>query len=309
MFKPLLGLPRNTACDFVRQRFIAFACSLLLFIVAIGSIAAQGLNLGIDFRGGILIEAEHKSGAVDVSALRGALAQLGLGQTEIQNFGGPATVLIRVQQQDGGDAAQMAAIEKVRAQLGDAYNYRRVEVVGPRVGNELFTAGIWATLLALLGIAIYVALRFEWQFGVAALAATFHDVFVTAGLYSVLQLDFDLTAVAALLLLAGYSINDTVVVFDRIRENLRRTKSPDLKKVINDAVNQTLSRTLATSGTTFIVLIPLAILGGAQLANFTVAILFGIFIGTFSSIYVAASLLLYLPPLRRIEAPKPVAAT
>jgi preprotein translocase SecF subunit len=185
--------------------------------------------------------------------------------------------------------------------LGSTYEKRRVDVVGPTVGSELLHAGILATVLAMLAISLYVALRFEWQFGLAALIATFHDVLTTVGLYAVLQLDFNLTAVAALLTLAGYSINDTVVVFDRIRETLRRQRAPSLRDVINDAVNQTLSRTTMTAGTTLLALLPLVFMGGPTLFNFSAALTWGILVGTYSSIYVAAALLLYMPPLRRIE--------
>jgi preprotein translocase SecF subunit len=241
--------------------------------------------------------------------MRGQLNDLGLGDVDIQGFGSDRDVLIRVQMQPGGEQAQTAAIETVRRSLGTGYEYRRVELVGPTVGQELLTAGIVATVLAVIAIALYVAFRFEWQFGVAALIATFHDVFTTVGLFAVLQLEFDLTAVAALLTLAGYSINDTVVVFDRMRETMRKNKTMPLRDVINLSVNQTLSRTIMTSATTWIAILPLLIFGGAALANFTWAMTWGIFIGTFSSVYIAASILLYLPPIRRVSAePKAEAA-
>lgn len=291
--------------DFVKQRYWAFVITALLLIASMASVAVQGLNLGIDFKGGILLEVRSPS-TVDISAWREKLGGLGLGEIQLQEFGDmsdqASDISLRIQRQEGDDATQMQAVEKVRAALADQslIEWRRTEVVGPTVGRELFMAGITATVLALLGIAAYVAVRFEWQFGVAALLATLHDVLVTVGLFSVLQLDFNLTAVAAVLTLAGYSINDTVVVFDRLRENLRKTKQPHLPTLINLTVNQTLSRTLMTSGTTLIVMIPLAIFGGDTLLNFSVAIIWGILIGTYSSIYVAASLLLYMPPLRRV---------
>jgi preprotein translocase SecF subunit len=205
-----------------------------------------------------------------------------------------------MERQDGGEDAQNKAIAKVRESMGTTYEYRRVEVVGPRVGEELRHAAILALGLAMLMIGCYVAFRFEWQFGVAAVIATFHDVFVTVGLYAALHLEFDLTAVAALLTLAGYSLNDTVVVFDRIRENLRKNKNATLKSIINDAVNQTLARTLMTSLTTLLAIVPLTLFGGPALHGFSVAITWGIVVGTFSSIYVAAALLLYMKPLRGI---------
>ncbi|NCC02761.1 MAG: protein translocase subunit SecF [Proteobacteria bacterium] len=298
--RPLNLIPHNTKIDFVAKRWWGFGLTILLTIVSIVSLYVNGLNLGIDFKGGILIEAQSTQ-PVNISDLRGKLGELGLGEIALQEFGGPNSILIRIQRQEGGEQAQQKAVESVREKLGSGYEYRRTEVVGPTIGKELFEAGMWATLLAVLAIAGYVAFRFEWQFGVAAFTSTIHDVFVTLGLFSVLQLDFNLTAIAALLTLAGYSINDTVVVFDRIRERLRRHKANDIKTVINESVNETLSRTLMTAGTTLIALIPLVLIGGETLNGFSLALTWGILIGTYSSIYVAASFLLYMPPLRRIE--------
>jgi preprotein translocase subunit SecF len=298
--RPVHFIPADTKIDFVAKRWWAFSLSIILVIITIGALLVKGLNLGIDFKGGILIEAKAPQ-AVDLGALRNELGTLNLGEVSLQQFGSPADVLIRIQRQEGDDSAQMKAIQSVRGKLSADYEYRRVEVVGPTVGKELLHAGILATVLAMGAISLYVALRFEWQFGLVALIATFHDVLTTVGLYAVLQLDFNLTAVAALLTLAGYSINDTVVVFDRIRETLRRQKATSLRNVINDAVNQTLSRTTMTAGTTLLALLPLVLMGGPTLINFSAALTWGILIGTYSSIYVAAALLLYLPPLRRIE--------
>lgn len=298
--KPIHFVPADTKIDFVAKRWVAFSVTIVLLIITAFSVATRGLNFGIDFKGGILVEAKAPQ-AVDVAALRGQMADLHLGEVEIQQFGAPDDVLIRIQRQEGDEAAQMAAVDHVRAALGTTYDYRRVEVVGPTVGHELLQAGILATILAMLAISAYVALRFEWQFGLAALIATLHDVLTTVGFYSVLHLDFNLTAVAALLTLAGYSINDTVVVFDRIRETLRRHRAVDLRSVINDSVNQTLSRTVMTAGTTLLALLPLVFMGGSTLINFSGALAWGIFVGSYSSIYVAAALLLYMPPLRRLE--------
>ncbi len=296
-------IPHETHADFVGKRVIAFTFTLLLFVVAIGSLAIKGLNMGIDFRGGILIDASRldengQPGVVDVVALRGELQSLGLGEVALQTFGGDHNVLIRVQQQTGGDTANAEAIGKIKEALGTGWTYNRSESVGPTVGQELLWNGFWATLLAIAGITVYVVVRFEWQFGIAALASTFHDVFVSLGLVSFLGLEFNLTTVAALLLLAGYSVNDTVIVFDRIREVMRRYKKLDMKGIINQSVNATLSRTLLTSGLTLMAVLPMLFLGGETLINFTAVITWGIFVGTFSSIYVAAALLLYLPPLQ-----------
>ncbi|HYD31973.1 MAG TPA: protein translocase subunit SecF [Azospirillaceae bacterium] len=290
-------VPDGTNIDFVSKRFVAFAFTGALFVATILSLLTQGLNLGIDFRGGILIEVQAPQ-SIDTGALRSQISGLNLGAVELQQFGQPNDALIRLQQQEGGEAANRAAVQKVRDNLGTGYEYRRIELVGPKVGGELLRDGLIATALAILGITLYVAFRFEWQFGIAALIATFHDVAVTAGLFSIFQLEFDLTSVAALLTLAGYSINDTVVVFDRIRETLRRHKSVDMKWIVNDSVNATLSRTILTSGTTLVAILPFLLFGGHALYTFTLALTFGILMGTYSSIFVAGSILLYLKPLR-----------
>ncbi|MDD3029589.1 MAG: protein translocase subunit SecF [Alphaproteobacteria bacterium] len=296
--RPIHFVPHDTNIDFVSKRWSAFFVTGFLVLATLVALVVKGLNFGIDFKGGILIEAKAPH-TVDIAALRRDMDSLKIGEVELQQFGSPEDILIRIQRQDGGEQAQMKAVQAVRDKLGSTYEYRRVEVVGPTVGAELLRAGIIATVLAVLGIALYVGFRFEWQFGVAALIATFHDVFTTVGLYAVLQLDFNLTAVAALLTLAGYSINDTVVVFDRIRETMRRQKTTDIRVIINTSVNQTLSRTIMTAGTTLLALLPLLFIGGQTLIPFSAALTWGIVIGTYSSIYVASALLLYLPPLRR----------
>lgn len=296
--KPIRLVPENTNIDFARLRFFGFLLSGFLILATAVGLFWPGLNLGIDFKGGIAMEIRAEK-PIDVAELRRSLNELGLGEVQLQQFGSPNDALVRIGQQPGGDAAQNAAVQQVRAALGDRYEYRRVELVGPRVGGELMRDGIIATVLSLLAIAAYVTFRFEWQFGVAALVATFHDVFVTLGLFVFLQLEFDLTAVAALLTLAGYSINDTVVIFDRMREQMRKHKSAKLGEIINMAVNQTLGRTILTSGTTLLALMPLLMFGGSALANFTIALFWGILLGTFSSVYVAAALLLYMPQIRR----------
>ena len=298
--RPFQIIPPDTTVDFVAKRWWAFSVTILLVLITLIALSIKGLNLGIDFKGGILIEAKAPQ-EINMTTLRTDLSTLNLGEVTLQQFGAPTDVLIRIQRQEGDEAAQMTAIQSVRGKLGTTYEYRRVEVVGPTVGKELLHAGILATILAMLAISIYVGVRFEWQFGLAALIATFHDVLTTVGMYAVLQLDFNLTAVAALLTLAGYSINDTVVVFDRIRETLRRQKATDLRTIINASVNQTLSRTTMTAGTTLLALLPLVFMGGQTLINFSAALTWGILVGTYSSIYVAAALLLYMPPLRRME--------
>ena len=300
-------IPDRTNIDFVGARFWAFGLDGLLVLVAIVSLFLNGLNYGIDFTGGVLVEVKAAQ-SIDIGDMRGKVDGIGFAEAQLQYFGGgecetPANscVLIRVQPQENADQSDQAVVNAIRMVLGTGYEFRRTEVVGPKVSDELKNAGVAATIFAVLAIGAYVAVRFEWQYGVAAIVATGHDVFVTAGLYSLLGLDFTLTSVAALLTLAGYSVNDTVVVFDRIRENRRRYKRMPLKELINTSTNQTLTRTVLTSVTTSISIIPLLLFGGPTLFDFTAAILFGIVVGTFSSIYVAAALLIYLPQITTVR--------
>ncbi|HEY1962223.1 MAG TPA: protein translocase subunit SecF [Rhizomicrobium sp.] len=310
---PLLKfLPEDTKIDFVGARYYAFALDGLLLLAAIFSIAVHGFNLGIDFTGGVLLEVKSAH-VIDIAQVRTQVNSLGFAESELQHLGGGACntptnscVLIRVKpnaNQSGTDVANT-----IKKTLGPSFTLRNQQVIGPKVSAELFHAGILATILAVIAIAVYVWVRFEWQYGIGAVVATGHDVLVTAGLFSILHWDFTLTSIAALLTLAGYSINDTVVVFDRIRENRRKYKRMELGDLINLSTNQMLTRTILTSGATAISIIPLLIFGGPALFEFTAAILFGIVVGTFSSTYVAAALLLYLPAVhgpRAAEAPAP----
>jgi len=302
---PLLRfIPETTNVDFVKYRFWAFGIDGLLMVISIVSILWQGFNLGIDFTGGVLMEVKSAQ-VIDIGAMRGDIIGLGYNDPVVQTFGGgecdrPAgsCASIRVQPRevagvDQNDADQ-AVVREIKAKLGTGYQYRRTEVVGPKVSGELLNDGIFATILAVVMISFYVAVRFEWQYGIGALIATGHDVFVTAGFFSVMHLDFNINTVAALLLLAGYSINDTVVVFDRLRENRRKYKRMSLVDMINLSTNQIATRTTLVSAATAMSVIPL-LFGGPVLHNFSVAILFGILVGTFSSTYVAAMLLLYMP--------------
>ena len=294
-------LPDNTNIDFIGWRYYAFAADGILLLSAIVSIAIQGFNLGIDFTGGVLLEAKSTH-AIDIAKVRNQVEQIGFKQSQLQYFGGgecdkPANscVLIRVQP-DTAHPGQ-TAVDAIKAKLGSEFSFRRAEVVGPKVSQELFSDGVKATILAIALISIYVAVRFEWQYGIGAAIATGHDVFVTAGLFSVCHMEFSLNSVAALLLLAGYSINDTVVVFDRLRENRRKYKRMGLKEMINLSTNQIATRTTLVSAATALTMLPLLFFGGPELFGFSAAILFGILVGTFSSTYVAAALLLYLPAL------------
>jgi len=293
-------VPDNTRIDFVRHRTIAFVVTGLLLAVTVAALLTRGLNLGVDFAGGTLIEvrADH---ALDIGALRVKLAAIGLGDFELQQFGEGNDLSIRVERKPEAESATVA--ETVRHALGQGFDFRRVETVGPRVGAELLRDGLLATAFAIVAIAAYVTTRFEWQYGLAAIIAIFHDVATTVGLYAALQIEFNLSSVAALLLLAGYSVNDTIVVFDRIRETVRKRKTGDLRAVINESVNRTLSRTVMTSGTTLLAVLPLVVYGGDALFGFSLALAWGIVVGTYSSIFVAAPLLLYLPSVARAHAP------
>lgn len=294
-------VPDDTKIDFTGKRIYAFALDGVLIVIAVATLFIQGLNLGIDFTGGVLVEIKSEQSA-DIGALRTQVDSLGFGEAQLQYFGGGecempvnSCILIRVQPQADTTDQQVAAT--IQAALGEGYEFRRVEVVGPKVSGELLRDGIIATILAVFMISVYVAVRFEWQFGIGAIIATAHDVFITVGLFSIFQMDFTLASVAALLTLAGYSVNDTVVIFDRIRENRRRYKRMVFSELINLSVNQTLSRTVLTGVTTMLAIFPLMLFGGPALFEFTAAIMFGIVIGTFSSVYVAAAVLLYLPQL------------
>lgn len=301
-------IPETTNVNFVGYRYYAFAADAILLLIAIVSIAVQGFNLGIDFTGGVLIEAKSAQ-VIDIGNVRSEVIGLGFSGPEIQYFGGgecdkPVNSCILIRVQPNATYPGNASVNAIKAKLGTGYNFRRAEVVGPKVSQELFSDGVKATILAIVLISVYVAIRFEWQYGVGALIATGHDVLVTAGLFSVTHLEFSLNSVAALLLLAGYSINDTVVVFDRIRENRRKYKRMPLSELINLSTNQIATRTTLVSAATALTMLPLLFWGGPELFGFSAAILFGILVGTFSSTYVAAALLLYLPaPAGAVDTP------
>ncbi|MEW5703281.1 MAG: protein translocase subunit SecF [Pseudomonadota bacterium] len=286
-------LSKTPNFKFMRWRLVFFAFSVTLMLGSIGSYFARGLNFGIDFEGGILVEVRTPKPA-DLAAMRGTLNGLGLGEVELQEFGAPTDVLIRLQMQEGGEEAQQRVVEAVRGVLGKDVEYRRVEFVGPKVGSELIRAGVISVLLAMASIMIYVWFRFEWQFGVCAVIALLHDVTATAGIFSLFQMEFNLTTVAALLTIAGYSINDTVVIYDRVRENLRKYKRMPLEELFNLSINETLSRTLRTSTTTLVAVLALYLFGGKVISGFSFAMLFGIIVGTYSSICVALPMVLHL---------------
>jgi len=288
-------VPDDTKFDFTRFRRISFPISALLSIFAITLFFTHGLNFGIDFKGGTLLEIKAKSGTVDIAAMRSTLSGLGLGDIQLQQFGGPDEVLIRVAEQPGGDAAQQEAVQKVRGALGDAIDYRRVEVVGPRVSGELLAYGMLGLMLAILAILIYLWFRFEWQFALGAMIANVHDIVLTIGFMSISQVDFDLTSIAALLTILGYSLNDTVVIYDRIREMLRRYKKMPMPELLNESINSTLSRSIITHVTVTLALLALLLFGGNAIHSFTAVMMFGVvLVGTYTSIFIAAPILIYL---------------
>ncbi len=302
--RPLVFLRKTPSIDFMRLHKAGFAFSLLLTILSVGAFLSIGLNYGIDFVGGVLIEARSTSGPADLADMRQKIDTLHLGESSLQGFGSPNDVLIRLARQPGGDAAQEKTVNAVRAALGSAIEFRRVEVVGPKVGEELIRAGVLATVLALLAIAAYVWFRFEWQFGVGAMISTMHDVITTVGLFAIFQLEFNLTTLAAILTVAGYSINDTVVIYDRVRETMRKYKTMDFKQLINLSLNETLSRTILTVMTVALAVLSLLVFGGEVLRGFSIAMMWGVVIGTYSSLFIAAPLLYYIRPKRGGEAKK-----
>lgn len=286
-------IPADINISFIPKRIMFFIFSAVLITSSVGLFLTKGLNYGIDFQGGILMEVRTDK-AADISAMRTTLGNLGLGEVALQEFGQPTDVLIRVQRQEGGEGAQQVAVEKVKAALGSGVDYRRTEFVGPKVSAELFWDGVMAVSLAILAILVYIWFRFEWQFGLGAIVALTHDVLSTIGIFALLGLEFNLSTVAAVLTIAGYSINDTVVVYDRVRENLRKYKKKDFGELLNDSVNQTLSRTVMTSVTTLLALLALYFLGGAVIKDFSFAMIWGVIIGTYSSICLAVPMLMYL---------------
>ena len=371
LWKPVRLFAFKRKFDFLGQRKAALIISTLINIVSLIGVFTVGLNFGIDFKGGIAIQARAKQGAANLEELRATVGALGVGEVSLQEFGDPSTALIRIQRQDGGpqcvagaqrvmqkragpgwqvkpgaagtgdvdftspvaldavawrDAVsragltvqerqlprgtvntakidmtpdqqaewcQQVAIKLTEDAIGDKYELRGTESVGPKIGEELMVSGVLAVIATMAAIAIYVWFRFEWQFAVGALISMLHDVISTIGIFVLFQLDFSLTALAAVLTIAGYSINDTVVIFDRVRENMRRYKKLGLIELLNLSVNETLSRTLMTSGTVFVAMLALVLFGGPVLYSFSVAMLWGVIVGTYSSVWVACAGLVY----------------
>lgn len=310
-FKGIDFFPHDLRLPFMRYRNLALGLSLAAMLASLVLFFTMGLNYGVDFKGGSMVEVQSTTGKADVSALRDQLGKLGLGAVQIQEFGAADTVLIRLEEQPGGEVAQQAAVKKLLDTLGSDYTQRRIEVVGPAVSSELRTTGFIAVISGMLAIVGYVWFRFDWQFALGAVVALIHDVLLTVGIFSLFQFEFDLSTVAALLTILGYSVNDSVVVSDRIRENLRKFKKMELNQLLDLSINETLSRTILTGCTAIAVLISLYIFGGEVIRNFNFAMLLGVLIGTYSSIFIGAPLLGYLGVRRDwsdAAAKKPAAA-
>ena len=288
-------VPAETKIDFIRLHIASFIVSASLVIASLGLFFTQGLNFGIDFKGGTLIEI-GTNGPADIADLRDIIGSLDLGEVQIQEFGSPEDVLIRVgEKADATDNAEnLSAVDQIRNALPQDVTFRRVEVVGPQISGELVRAGFLAVTVAIGLMLFYIWLRFEWQFSVGAVLALIHDIILTIGVFCLIQLEFNLSIIAAILTIVGYSMNDTVVVYDRVRENLRRFKKMSLSELANLSINSTLSRTVMTSVTTLLALFSLYILGGEVIRGFTLAMIWGVFVGTYSSIFIAAPVLMYL---------------
>ena len=294
---PIQFFPNKPHFDFMGKRWVGFAFSIALTLISLGLLFTKGLNLGIDFTGGILMEI-HTEKPLELGSLRDTLGKQGFGEISLQNTGTPNDIMIRIQvSKDDEQSKVTAKVKEVLAtQIGqdNVIDYRKIDFVGPTVGQELIEAGIWAVLSSFAAIMLYVWFRFEWQYGVGAILALIHDSIMIIGFFAVTRFEFGLTAIAAILTIVGYSINDSVVIYDRIRENMRRFKKMPVFELLNVSINDTLSRTILTASTTFLASLALAIFGGEVIRGFSCAMVFGVVIGTYSSIYISAPTLIYL---------------
>jgi preprotein translocase subunit SecF len=287
--------PTNTNYPFMRFRRMSFPFSAFLSVLAVLLFFAVGMNFGIDFKGGTLIELQSRGASADVSGMRERANGLGFGEVEVQEFGADGRdVSVRIELQPGGEQGQQAVVSRMRETFSGEYEFRRVEVVGPRVSGELVQSGTIGILLSLLAIMAYLWFRFEWQFAIGAIVATLHDIVLTMGFFAITQIEFNMTSIAAILTIIGYSLNDTVVVYDRIRETMRKYKRMPLNDMLDKAMNDTLTRTIITGLSTGLALIALAIFGGEVLKSFSYAMIFGLVVGTYSSVFIAAPILIYL---------------
>lgn len=285
-------IPYGTKFDIVGKSKYMLTLGVALIIICFGAVLFKGLNYGIDFQGGYIFEVKMPV-VPDIQALRDKLDRLNLGEVAIQQFGGPDEISIKLEKPEEGEG-QALAIQKIKDVLGEGVVYKKVETVGPKVGAELVSNAIKAVVFALIAMLCYIAVRFEWQFGVSAIAALVHDCAIIFGIFSIFPLEFNEMSITAILLTASYSINDTVVIFDRIRENLKRYKNMPLRDIVNKSLNETLSRTTLTASTTLLAVLALYIFGGTVIAMFSLPILIGIIVGTFSSIFIASPLLIFM---------------
>lgn len=296
---------KDTKINFMGARNITYALSILMVILSVICIGIKGFNYGIDFSGGILMEIKSEN-KIDLEKIRAQLANVNLDEVNLQTIGETGDeIMIRAQAKNLNEKEQMTAVNQIKNELGEGYEYRRIELVGPQVGGELKTAGIVASIIAVFAITAYVWFRFEWQFAIGAMVGLIHDLITTVGLLSLFGMDFSLTTVAAILTLAGYSVNDTVVTYDRIRENLKKFKKMPQEELLNKSVNDIFSRTILTGLTTMLAAISLFIFGGDTLRSFSFTIVWGVLVGTYSSIYVSA-VLLNLFDLRKSQEEKVV---
>ena len=289
--KPIRFIPDDTKIPFMRFSRFGFFVSGILCALSLILFLTVGLNVGVDFKGGTVVTI-RTAAAADLDQLRSTINGLGLGSAELQEFGSPRDVMIRIGTQDGGEEAQQAAVNKIKQSLGSAVEYRSVEVVGPKVSGELAQEGILAVVLAMFMVLIYIWFRFEWQFALGAILSLLHDVILTVGLFCIAGLEFNLSIIAAILTIIGYSLNDTVVIFDRIREFLRKYKSMPFADLLDFSINSVLPRTLMTSVSVLIALTSLYIFGGEVISGFTFTMIWGVIVGTYSSFFIAAPVLL-----------------
>lgn len=292
--KLLRIVPDHTTFSFMRFRRYSFPFSAVLSVISVWAFFFISMNFGIDFTGGTLIEMQSRLGKADISLVREAATDLAVGEVEVQEFGTQGGVSIRFGLQPGGEKAQQAVMERVKTVFEKDYEFRRIEVVGPRVSGELVQSGTLGVVLSIGAVLVYLWFRFEWQFAVAAVIATLHDLVLTIGFFAISQIEFNMTSIAAILTIVGYSLNDTVVVFDRIRELLRRYKAMPPADLLDLSINTTLSRTLMVSLATALALVALVIFGGSVIKSFSWAMFFGVIVGTYSSIFIAAPVLIYL---------------
>jgi preprotein translocase SecF subunit len=300
--------PTNTKFQFMRIRRWSFPFSAALSMLAVLLFFTVGMDFGIDFKGGTLVEIQARGQQADVSSLRERANAMGFGEVEVQEFGADGRdVSVRVELQPGGEQGQQAVVAKMRDTFGGDYDFRRVEVVGPRVSGELVQSGTLGILLSLIAILAYLWFRFEWQFAIGAVIATLHDIVLTIGFFAVTQIEFNMTSIAAILTIIGYSLNDTVVVYDRVRETMRKYKRMSIGDLLDQAMNDTLTRTIITGVSTGLALLSLAFFGGEVLKSFSYAMLFGLVVGTYSSVFIAAPILIYLGLKQGSETTAPAA--